>query len=469
MSASSVMVITNFFGVHVNAANVGVGLQNPDGGYNVSGTLIGLGQTVHSAMDFALTGSGRLTTALPWAGGALGLFGALESYNKINQSFAKNESPSQSDIAGVLGGTAAMAGGAALILGGGVIVPISVVAGVAAGTWQIVASAKSWTVDDAMYPVQTALTDLQKTQVSQALQDFAGQKAFTDTLSNAVGGGTFEPVSNSNLWNNLQVFEPANSLAQSLENAIDQALQAAKDAGKSVQQAVEVISKALSALGEGFGQVLNKMNFSKSGIDAFITQLQNLFQTAFTIDPLILDLNGDGVQTTRLSKSTTTGVHFNLDAKGFAENTAWVDAHDGLLVRDLNGDGKITSGRELFGNYTQLKNGSRAANGFEALKEIDNNNDGVVDSNDVAFNTLKVWKDINTDGITDTDELLTLNQAGVKSLKVAYTQSTAKDTQGNAHAQLGSFIAADSSKCLSQRLGCAIGRRWRNRNKCQVT
>lgn len=66
---------------------------------------------------------------------------------------------------------------------------------------------------------------------------------------------------------------------------------------------------------------------------------------------------------------------------------------------------------------------------FEALKEVDNN-DGVVDSNDVVFETLKVWKDLNTDGITDTDELITLNQAGVKSLKVAYTQSIGKDVQG---------------------------------------
>ena len=95
-----------------------------------------------------------------------------------------------------------------------------------------------------------------------------------------------------------------------------------------------------------------------------------------------LILNGDGVQTTRLSNSFTQGVHFNLDATGLAENTAWVDAQDGLLVRDLNGDGQISSGRELFGNHTLLHNGARAANGFEALAELDDNADGVVDAND---------------------------------------------------------------------------------------
>ena len=164
-----------------------------------------------------------------------------------------------------------------------------------------------------------------------------------------------------------------------------------------------------------------------------------------TVSPLVLDLNGDGVQTTRLSKSFTQGVHFNLDAKGLAENTAWVSKEDGLLVRDLNGDGKITSGRELFGNHTLLKNGSEAANGFEALKELDDNNDGVVDANDAAFSSLKVWKDSNSNGITDQGELLTLAQAGVKSFTVSYTSSDSTDANGNQHLQLGNFTKSDDS------------------------
>jgi hypothetical protein len=164
-----------------------------------------------------------------------------------------------------------------------------------------------------------------------------------------------------------------------------------------------------------------------------------------TASPLVLDLNGDGVQTTRLSKSFTQGVHFNLDAKGLAENTAWVSKEDGLLVRDLNGDGKITSGRELFGNHTLLKNGSEAANGFETLAELDDNNDGMVDAKDTAFNSLKVWKDSNSNGITDAGELLTLSQAGVKSFTVSYTSSDSTDANGNQHLQLGHFTQTDDS------------------------
>ena len=37
-----------------------------------------------------------------------------------------------------------------------------------------------------------------------------------------------------------------------------------------------------------------------------------------------------------------------------------------MLARDIDGDGKITSGAELFGNFTRLKNGELAKNGAEA-------------------------------------------------------------------------------------------------------
>jgi hypothetical protein len=180
---------------------------------------------------------------------------------------------------------------------------------------------------------------------------------------------------------------------------------------------------------------------SAGGNEALITALQSQFQNALTvaIDPLVLDLDGDGVETTTLSKTSIGGVNFNLDAKGLAEKTGWVGKDDGLLVRDLDGDGQITSGRELFGNHTLLQSGKAAAHGFEALKELDGNADGVVDAKDSAFAALRVWKDADSDGVTDAGELLTLDEAGVKSLKVSYTNANTIDAQGNAHRQLGSF------------------------------
>ena len=91
--------------------------------------------------------------------------------------------------------------------------------------------------------------------------------------------------------------------------------------------------------------------------------------------PLVLDLDRDGIETT----SSTSGTHFDHDTNGFAEQTGWVKDDDGLLVWDRNGDGTIDDGTELFGTNILLQNGQRASNGFAALKEYDNNADGVID------------------------------------------------------------------------------------------
>ncbi len=65
---------------------------------------------------------------------------------------------------------------------------------------------------------------------------------------------------------------------------------------------------------------------------------------------------------------------------------------------------------------------------------LNDNADGVIDSTESAFNSLKVRKDLNSVGVTD---------AGTKNLKVGYTNSTATDAQGNQHQQLGSFTRTD--------------------------
>jgi len=155
--------------------------------------------------------------------------------------------------------------------------------------------------------------------------------------------------------------------------------------------------------------------------------------------PIILDLDGDGVETTTLQ----SGTYFDHAADGFAEKSAWVGKDDGLLVRDLNGNGIIDSGRELFGSETLLANGKKAANGFEALKELDSNGDGVIDALDAAFSELRIWKDANGNGRTDDGELLTLAEAGVQSINLAYTNSNTVDAQGNAHQQIGSYTTTD--------------------------
>ena len=171
-----------------------------------------------------------------------------------------------------------------------------------------------------------------------------------------------------------------------------------------------------------------------------IDYVKSAFATAeVQTSPLILDLDGDGVETI----GTNSGVYFDHANDGFKENTGWVGKDDGLLVRDINGNGQIDNGTELFGNNSVLSNGKKAKNGFEALKDLDSNQDYVFDQNDAAWNEVKVWKDSNSNGIVDEGELLTMEQAGVDHIRLTDKTKNQTDEFGNIHRQSGYFMSSD--------------------------
>ena len=174
----------------------------------------------------------------------------------------------------------------------------------------------------------------------------------------------------------------------------------------------------------------------------FISSLKELYGTAeVTRSPLVVDLDGDGVETVGVSE----GVYFDHDGNGFAEKSGWVGKDDGILVRDINNNGTIDNGTELFGNNSVLSSGENALNGFEALKELDSNKDGVFNSSDEAWNTVKVWKDSNQNGIVDNSELLSLEQANIAGINLNYNEQELVDGNGNTHAQTGTIIKTDGS------------------------
>ncbi|WDZ94926.1 calcium-binding protein [Herbaspirillum sp. WKF16] len=178
-----------------------------------------------------------------------------------------------------------------------------------------------------------------------------------------------------------------------------------------------------------------------------ISNLQKSFNAAEKeVSPLILDLNGDGVQTMGID----AGVHFDHDRNGFSETTGWVGKGDGLLVWDKNGNGQIDDGNELFGNNSIDKEGRKSRHGFSALSKLDGNGDKRIDIRDLAYADLRIWRDLNSDGLLDAGELATLEQAGVKSLNAGFTSSEFIDEQGNAHRQLGSYERSDGASAAME-------------------
>jgi hypothetical protein len=104
--------------------------------------------------------------------------------------------------------------------------------------------------------------------------------------------------------------------------------------------------------------------------------------------------------------------------------SAWPDAKTAWLVRDLDGDGQIASGRELFGSFTF----DGAVNGFEALARLDEDGDGLVTARDPAFASLQLWFDRNGDRRVQFGELESLGQ---RELPVIFTVDVRCDALGN--------------------------------------
>ena len=158
-------------------------------------------------------------------------------------------------------------------------------------------------------------------------------------------------------------------------------------------------------------------------------------------DPLVIDLGKDGFDITWQAD----GANFDLDGDGFAEKVNWTKK-DGILALDLNGNGIIDSGRELFGDQTLLADGKRARNGFEALAQYDENKDGVIDEKDSIFSKLLVWVDGNGDGISGAGELKTLAELGILSISLQssiYDGSTGTEAAIN---HTGEVTFADGSQ-----------------------
>ena len=180
------------------------------------------------------------------------------------------------------------------------------------------------------------------------------------------------------------------------------------------------------------------------------------FKLVRRTDPLVLDLDGDGFESTALSQ----GVLFDANGDGIRTGTAWFKADEGIVALDRNGNGVIDSGLELFGDETLLADGRPAPHGFAALAELDTGHvdpnapvpgtrvgagDGVIDAQDEGFANLRIWRDLNQDGVSQSAELQTLAESGVASIRAA-SQSVGIDYGDARLVQDGLFTRADGSQ-----------------------
>jgi hypothetical protein len=105
-----------------------------------------------------------------------------------------------------------------------------------------------------------------------------------------------------------------------------------------------------------------------------------------TQDPLVINFAGTAAQ---LSE---TRFAFDLNADGLPEQVNQLASGSGFLALDLNQNGRVDDGRELFG--------ARSGDGFAKLAAHDADGNGWIDENDPIYAQLQVWQQTDEDSGT---------------------------------------------------------------------
>ena len=194
------------------------------------------------------------------------------------------------------------------------------------------------------------------------------------------------------------------------------------------QAAVDAINDAMDAAGEIFSGFAAGLQ----GLAGWIDDAWDAFLAAWNNgSPLVLDLDGDGVELVSLVNSN---VYWDIDQDGFAEAIGWVQADDGFLAIDANSDGIITDHSELFGSV--------AEDGFTDLRLLDSNSDNVINASDTAFGQLLIWRDLNQNGVSEESELFSLAELDIVSINLNAT-AVNQTNQGHDISHVSTYTVDD--------------------------
>jgi hypothetical protein len=154
--------------------------------------------------------------------------------------------------------------------------------------------------------------------------------------------------------------------------------------------------------------------------------------------PLVLAFDREHVEFTR------TPGEFDLAGRAAPVATDWVSARTPWLAMDLDGNGRIDDGRELFGSMTELPGGGRARNGFAALAALDDDHDGQITERDAAFDHLVLWRDSDQDRRSGPGELVAARDAGLVAIRLDYDVVPRCD-DGDCEVERAVFVFRDGS------------------------
>jgi trimeric autotransporter adhesin len=151
--------------------------------------------------------------------------------------------------------------------------------------------------------------------------------------------------------------------------------------------------------------------------------------------PLVIDLANDGINL----GAAGVGVYFDINSDGIRDHLQWVrrGGDEGFLAMDRSGNGLVDNGAELFGVGTPLElEGRNAPNGFVGLAQYDQrrlggNDDGLITDADAIWPQLRIWVDLDADGVATYPEMRTLKSYGITALETIPKRRRYVDDAGN--------------------------------------
>lgn len=161
------------------------------------------------------------------------------------------------------------------------------------------------------------------------------------------------------------------------------------------------------------------------------------------VDPLVINLDAPSAEVSDVK------ISFDIDGDGTEDSISTLSSSSGYLSLDLNGDGIINDGTELFG--------TKSGDGFSDLAAYDSDNNGWIDEQDEIFDKLKICV-MKEDG---SQELYKLSDKGVGAicLQRANTEFSLNSlTTNNANArirQTGIFLYENGNVGTVQHLDLA--------------
>jgi len=161
------------------------------------------------------------------------------------------------------------------------------------------------------------------------------------------------------------------------------------------------------------------------------------------IDPLVINYG------TASASVTQEKYEFDIDADGTLDQISFVGPGSGFLALDLNQDGIINDGKELFG--------PNSGDGFSDLANYDLDKNGWIDENDAIYEKLRIW----TKDAEGNDQLLALGEKGIGAIYLGNvsTSFALKNTSNQLDAQIqktGIFLRENGSAGTVQHVDLSV-------------